>query len=1060
MARIDAKQISGFIRPSANLLADHRFTVDIDGWSTNPLGIPWSTPPTLAAVSGKLEFTTNELFGWPAGPPAVNGNADLITVGDVEEFEMAVDIALDPLQPIAAGTSKALAGFGLSGSVDLYLVGLQSDEDGSGDADVSLNYGAAGGPSTLALGFKLSAIPTIFGSTSVRLGVHIKKVSSTTFDLDITLGGNIILSAPATSDAAFGILADIAPVLTSATDDLARPHTHTFDNLSMFTSASLGSGDVAQDTLESSDFGTYTSLKATSLGSGALGAITTQDFDDSGVADWTAICSVGDALVIKSGHHKGRYRITATAVGNISCEGLESYTATPFDFDETAISWELETFGNVTSTSVFTDAEGDFVNQGVQDGDYLILRSGTSQGIFVIDTGGVAATTLTVVGTPLTSPQTGLEYDVASALNASVEGWSNTNGDGIAVAAGGKLYLSGTGTVDSQFRIFSTPNTVGRMDFGDPSGIGKAYSVEYELEFPPTPVGAAGIYNLYIGSEAVASILTSSNLGPSNKYIDCGQAHLGDEQGVTFTSRFSQAEIGLNLRENGRFRGMFSTEIFVLDNADRRIFVRSYFQGNLVNAGYYDRDILAPDGQAVLNVSLAIPYSEKAVFSINNFRVRLIPLTSVMHPKSILRVPNPSGFDGYRGQLPGYPGEELIYYKNGEALKYIWEGGNGEDDFAAHLRILSNTDAIVGDPVTSGSGTTAGNVLTDTNKYFGNSAATGEALTASTFRDTGETFTNLVAGQILKVTSGANYGEYVVASATGDTITIDTTGGNPSFPSTGTTNENWEIEAPDKHIITSGAGGDVGAYNVTNATPTTLTDDGPGHAGGAVNYETLMHGTTVRSAAGGLNTAYQGGVVPADSTVLFGDPVGQNRTRGKVASITSDTELQLTEVTRSTGVNYDLLVLSAAPGEWGTDSVIESLNLEVVAPATSLVAGNNAKRVIIPKRLDGYKLLSARAELTGIASCNAAVEIQVRNVTNSDVDMLQDKLTVRSHTRFPGSSGTGEVSSASGPRPFRINTTNELVSEGDVIAIDVDVNGSGTGSAATGLNILLEFSKE
>lgn len=101
------------------------------------------------------------------------------------------------------------------------------------------------------------------------------------------------------------------------------------------------------------------------------------------------------------------------------------------------------------------------------------------------------------------------------------------------------------------------------------------------------------------------------------------------------------------------------------------------------------------------------------------------------------------------------------------------------------------------------------------------------------------------------------------------------------------------------------------------------------------------------------------------------------------------------------------------------------LNLDV-----PLVVGDNADRFRIPFFLNGWDIAFValhRASGTGVPN------VQIRNVSAA-VDVLSTKLSIDS----------GETDSSTAATPAVINTSNDNVSTGQQIAIDVDVAGTNT----------------
>lgn len=109
----------------------------------------------------------------------------------------------------------------------------------------------------------------------------------------------------------------------------------------------------------------------------------------------------------------------------------------------------------------------------------------------------------------------------------------------------------------------------------------------------------------------------------------------------------------------------------------------------------------------------------------------------------------------------------------------------------------------------------------------------------------------------------------------------------------------------------------------------------------------------------------------------------------------------------------------------------------------TVTVGDGAFQWPITKDLDGTYLIEADAGVSTVSS-SGAVTVQLRNKTRS-VDMLSTKITIDSgeFTSFTATTPSVVDDTGSPPRSF--------VSAGDVIAVDVDVAGTG----AMGLSVIL-----
>ena len=115
--------------------------------------------------------------------------------------------------------------------------------------------------------------------------------------------------------------------------------------------------------------------------------------------------------------------------------------------------------------------------------------------------------------------------------------------------------------------------------------------------------------------------------------------------------------------------------------------------------------------------------------------------------------------------------------------------------------------------------------------------------------------------------------------------------------------------------------------------------------------------------------------------------------------------------------------------------------IKVISETTTLTTGDGQFIFAIPSDLNGMNLISAQAFVTTVSSSGLPT-VQIRNVTDS-VDMLTTKITI----------DASEFTSYTAATPSVRDTANDDVATGDLIAIDVDVAGTG----AQGLGVILRF---
>lgn len=117
-------------------------------------------------------------------------------------------------------------------------------------------------------------------------------------------------------------------------------------------------------------------------------------------------------------------------------------------------------------------------------------------------------------------------------------------------------------------------------------------------------------------------------------------------------------------------------------------------------------------------------------------------------------------------------------------------------------------------------------------------------------------------------------------------------------------------------------------------------------------------------------------------------------------------------------------------------------NVKVTPDASNATTGDNAINFAIDSSLNGMDLKSATAYCTTVSS-SGTVDVNIRNKTNSNLDMLSTKITIDAN----------EFTSYTAATPPVINLSNDNVATGDIISVDID--SVGTGSA--GIGVILVF---
>lgn len=119
-------------------------------------------------------------------------------------------------------------------------------------------------------------------------------------------------------------------------------------------------------------------------------------------------------------------------------------------------------------------------------------------------------------------------------------------------------------------------------------------------------------------------------------------------------------------------------------------------------------------------------------------------------------------------------------------------------------------------------------------------------------------------------------------------------------------------------------------------------------------------------------------------------------------------------------------------------------DLKIIRDDQTLTTGDGQLIWMVPTELNGLNLISAEAYVTTVSSSGLPT-VQIRNITQA-ADMLSTKITI----------DVGEFNSYGATTHSVVDTANDDVATGDLIAIDVDVAGTG----AKGLGVVLVFDSD
>lgn len=126
----------------------------------------------------------------------------------------------------------------------------------------------------------------------------------------------------------------------------------------------------------------------------------------------------------------------------------------------------------------------------------------------------------------------------------------------------------------------------------------------------------------------------------------------------------------------------------------------------------------------------------------------------------------------------------------------------------------------------------------------------------------------------------------------------------------------------------------------------------------------------------------------------------------------------------------------------GADPIaFAEFELKVFGDDATLSTGDGKLIMVIPPSVNGLNLVAAHAFVTTVSSSGTPT-IQIRNVTDAQ-DMLSTRITIDASEFTSYTAATAPV----------INTSYDDVATGDLLAVDVDVAGTG----AKGLGVVLTF---
>lgn len=128
-----------------------------------------------------------------------------------------------------------------------------------------------------------------------------------------------------------------------------------------------------------------------------------------------------------------------------------------------------------------------------------------------------------------------------------------------------------------------------------------------------------------------------------------------------------------------------------------------------------------------------------------------------------------------------------------------------------------------------------------------------------------------------------------------------------------------------------------------------------------------------------------------------------------------------------------------AEDEWRSPG--NQFDIKVFSDTQTVAVGDGRFIFAIPEDLDGTNLVTAAAYVTTVSSSGTPT-VQIRNITQA-ADMLTTRITIDASEFTSYTAATAAV----------VDTANDDVATGNLIAVDVDVAGTG----AKGLGVILGF---
>lgn len=124
-----------------------------------------------------------------------------------------------------------------------------------------------------------------------------------------------------------------------------------------------------------------------------------------------------------------------------------------------------------------------------------------------------------------------------------------------------------------------------------------------------------------------------------------------------------------------------------------------------------------------------------------------------------------------------------------------------------------------------------------------------------------------------------------------------------------------------------------------------------------------------------------------------------------------------------------------------TGQVSKTIQVKVISDTATLATGDGQVIFVISSDIGGMHLVDADAFVSTVSSSGTPT-VQIRNVTQA-ADTLSTKITIDAN----------EYTSYTAAAPPAIDPAHSLVATGDLIAVDVDVAGTG----AKGLGVVVRF---